>query len=78
MAKEFLTQEQADKLQEETDDNNGAIDFESIERLMDDFAKQLTKDARNSYSSEQMEEAYRDGYENDHPNEWNFNLKDYS
>jgi hypothetical protein len=31
----------------------------------------------SGFSSEQMKEAYRDGYENDHPNEWDFDINNY-
>jgi hypothetical protein len=31
----------------------------------------------SGFSSEQMKEAYRDGFENDHPNEWDFDINNY-
>ena len=30
-----------------------------------------------SFTAEDMEDAYRDGYENDYPKEWDFNINNY-
>ena len=30
-----------------------------------------------SFTAEDMEDAYRDGYENDYPREWDFNIDNY-
>ena len=29
------------------------------------------------FTAEDMEDAYRDGYENEHPREWDFNIDNY-
>jgi hypothetical protein len=47
-AEEYLTDELIDKLQTETDDNNGVIDAESIIRLMEDYATSRTPVIRTS------------------------------
>jgi len=34
-------------------------------------------DVIGSFSAKDMKDAYRDGYENDHPNEWDFDIDNY-
>tara|TARA_B100000497_G_scaffold72552_1_gene81472 strand:- start:212 stop:466 length:255 start_codon:yes stop_codon:yes gene_type:complete len=34
-------------------------------------------DVSGCFTAEDMEDAYRDGYENDYPNLWNFDINNY-
>ncbi len=40
-AEDYLTQEMIDKLQADLDDNNGVIDWDDLEPLLDGFKEQL-------------------------------------
>lgn len=40
-AEDYLTQEMVDKLQNDVDDNNGIINWNDLEPLLDGFKKQL-------------------------------------
>ena len=40
-AQDYLTQEMIDNLQADVDDNNGVIDWDDLEPLLDGFKKQL-------------------------------------
>lgn len=53
--------------------------------ILKDAIDQLQKQVKNcsipivsgSFTAEDMEDAYRDGYENDYPREWDFNIDNY-
>jgi len=59
-------------MDESTNYQTGEVDAEiAISKLLDLFS------VSGSFTAEDMEEAYRDGYENDYPREWDFNIDNY-